>query len=153
MEKFVINMLSELNMSNSSNVDINILDLPDEILFKILNNLNTIDAIYSFFDVNQRFNRIILDFQCVRDLDLSIMMDMDPMYIKNSSLNSEFISKICKKILPRIAHHVHKLIVEQYSMRKILHAVNYPLLYSLTLKNFDDKILCNYLRSKINLFI
>ena len=45
----------------SNNNEINILDLPDEILLSILNKLNNIDILYSLVDVNQRFDRLALN--------------------------------------------------------------------------------------------
>ena len=40
---------------------------------------------------------------------------------------------------------INALTVEQYSIKRILHATNYPQLYSLSLINFEGKILDQYL--------
>ena len=44
-----------------NNNEINMLDLPDEMLLSIFNKLNNIDILYSRVDVNQRFDRLVLD--------------------------------------------------------------------------------------------
>ncbi|CAF4819328.1 unnamed protein product, partial [Rotaria socialis] len=44
---------------------------------------------------------------------------------------------------------VNELVVEQYSMERVLHTVNYPQLYSLTLTDFPEEVLLNYLTSKL----
>jgi hypothetical protein len=49
--------------------DINILDLPDEILRTIINQLNTTDIFYSLVGVNQRFDRLALDSLYIHHLD------------------------------------------------------------------------------------
>ncbi len=122
-----------------------LIDLPDEILFIILKKLNTVDAFYSLVDVNRRFNRLALDSQYVRDLDLTTMKNIDSMDDKTSPIDIQFLSRICEKILPRIHHHVQKLIVEQDLMKQVLLAGNYPQLYSLSLVNVQEEILYQYL--------
>ncbi|CAF4819541.1 unnamed protein product, partial [Rotaria socialis] len=42
---------------------------------------------------------------------------------------------------------VNELVVEQYSMERVLHTVNYPQLNSLTLTDFPEEVLLNYLTS------
>jgi hypothetical protein len=56
-----------------------------------------------------------------------------------SSVDTQFLSRICEKILPRIHHQIQKLTVEQDSMQQILHAANYPQLYSLDWREGDMK--------------
>jgi len=50
-----------MNMNTLNNKNINILDLPDEILFIIFNKLHMIEMFYSLVNVNQRFDRLVLD--------------------------------------------------------------------------------------------
>src|SRR5437588_559228 len=45
----------------TNNEKINILDLPNEMLFAIFNKLNTIDLFYSLTDINQQLNQLIYD--------------------------------------------------------------------------------------------
>lgn len=47
---------------------IHILDFPDEVLCKIFKYLSPFDALYSFFDLNHRFNRLVLPFKNQIDL-------------------------------------------------------------------------------------
>jgi hypothetical protein len=134
----------ELNMNNSNKNHFNILDLPDETLFIIFKKLNMVDVFYSFLDVNRRFHRLTFDSLYVRDLDMTTITNINSLYDQISSIDTEVLSRICEKILPRIHHQVHKLTVEQYSMKQILVA-NYPQLYSLSLINIDAEILHQYL--------
>jgi len=129
-----------MNVLNSN--DINILDLPDEMLFSIFNKLNMVDRSYSLVDVNQRFNRLILDPSYIQHLDFVIKQDD----IHNSSVDTHILDRICEKILPQINGKVNKLTVDQFSMERILGAVDYPQLHSLSLVNYQLKILLQHLK-------
>ena len=59
-------------MNISNNNHLNILDLPNEILFIIFNKLNMVDVLYSLVDVNQRFDQLVLDPLYIRNLDMTI---------------------------------------------------------------------------------
>ncbi|CAF1339688.1 unnamed protein product [Rotaria sordida] len=136
-------------MNNLNNDNLNIVELPDEILFIIFKKLNTIDVFHSLVGVNQQFDRLALDPLNVRDLDMTDIMIIKSLYDKTPSIDTETLSKICSKILPRIHRQVHKLTVEQYSTKDILLAANYSELYSLSLINFQAKILYKYLRDDL----
>jgi hypothetical protein len=139
--------LFELNMNNFNSNRHNILDLPDEILLFVLKKLDVIDVLYSLVNVNRRFDRLALDFLCIRDLDITNTMMINSL-CHGISLDTPFLSKIREKILPRIHNQVQKLTVEQHSMKDILGAASYPQLYSLSLINFEEEILGEYLTSK-----
>jgi hypothetical protein len=126
-------------MNKSNDVQHNILDLPDEILFIILKKLKSIDAFYSLFDINQRFNRLALDSLYIRHLDMTTVTNMNSLYNQISSIDPQLLSRICQKILPRIHREVCKLTVEQDSIKQILLADHYPKLYSLSLVNFEEE--------------
>jgi hypothetical protein len=130
---------------NSSDINnLNILDLPNEILLIILNKLNTVDALYSLVDVNERFDELVLDLLHIRILDTASMI-IKSNFNRTFSTDNRVLNRICDKILPRIHHEVNELTVEQYSMKRILLTVNYPELYSLSLVNFQEEILFQYL--------
>ncbi|CAF0738190.1 unnamed protein product [Rotaria sordida] len=125
----------------------NILDLPDEILLNIIKKLNMIDVLYSLVDVNQRFDRLVLDPFYTNHLDLTVKALLND----NFSIEKQVLSRICKEILPRINNKIKKLTVNQYSMEDILGAVVYPQLYSLSLINFESDTLLPYLRDDTKL--
>ncbi|CAF4058780.1 unnamed protein product, partial [Rotaria sp. Silwood1] len=131
-------------MTTSNKNNLNILDLPDEILLVILNKMNTINILYSLADVNERFNRLIFHSIHIRNLDTTSMV-INSYYDRNFSLDKNFLLRLCEKILPRIHHQLNELIVEQNSMEHILFTVDYPQLYSLSLVNFQEEILFQYL--------
>ncbi|CAF3342186.1 unnamed protein product [Rotaria sp. Silwood1] len=104
-----------------------------------------VNVLYSLVDVNRRFDRLALDSLYIRVLDMTIITTMNSLYDQTSSTDAQVLSKICEKILPRIHHQVQKLTVEQYSMKHVLDAANYPELYSLSLINFQKEILYKHL--------
>ena len=123
---------------------LNILDLPNEILLIILKKLNIVDALCSLVDVNQRFDELLLNSPHIRTLD-TVSMAVKSNSDRTISIDNRLLNKICEKILPRIHHRLTELIVEQHSITRILLAVNYPQLYSLSLVNFQEEVLYQYL--------
>lgn len=115
----------------------NILDLPDEILQFIFNKLSTIDIFYSLINVNERFARIARDSLYVNHLDFSIKSSNHC----DHSVYDDILNQICSKVLPRINEKVTKLTVDQYSMKHIIDAVDYPQLHSLSLVQFQAELL------------
>ncbi|CAF1035892.1 unnamed protein product [Adineta steineri] len=124
---------------------LNILDIPDEILFLIFQKLNAVEVFSTLEDVNQRFHRLAIDPLLIRDLNMTTITNINSFYDQNSLMDSKVLSRICKKILPQIHTQVQKLTVEQDSMKEILRAGNYPQLYSLSLINCEEEILYQYL--------
>jgi hypothetical protein len=102
----------------------------------------------SLVDVYSRFYRLALDPLYVHDLKMTIKSLHDQTF----SIDTEVLSRICQNILPYIHHQVHKLTVEQYSMKEIFAAGTYPQLYSLSLLNFEESMLHQYLTSMIFYF-
>jgi hypothetical protein len=125
-------------MDTLNNDHLNILILPNEMLLTIFNKLSMIDVFYSVVDVNERLNHLILDSVYTRNLNM-VNITMKSFYDRTFSIDTHVLDRICKKVLPRIHHQVNELTVEQYSMKRILHTVNYPQLYSLSLINFQAK--------------
>ena len=137
-------ILYELDMNNLNINRLNILDLSDEILCFIIEKLNMVDVFYSLVNVNQRFNRLVFDSLYIRDLNMRTIMNINSLYDQTSLIDPQVLSRICKKLFPGIDSHVHKLTVEECSMKQILGS-NYPQLYSLSLINFEAKTLYEYL--------
>ena len=136
-------------MNISNNNCLHIFDLPNEILFMIFKKLNITDVLHSLVDVNKQFDRLSLDSLYVRDLDMTDIMTINSLYDETSSIDTKILSKIYEKILPCIHHQVYKLTVEEYSMKQILLAANYPQLYSLSLFNIHEVTLHQYLRGTV----
>jgi hypothetical protein len=132
----------ELEMNTSNNNHLNIHDLPNEILFIIANELN-IGDVYSLIDIDERFAQIVLDPLYIHTLDMTTIT-MKSYFDYTFSIDSQILSRICSKILPQIHSHVKKLTIEQNSMERIL-TLGYSQLNSLSLVNFEEKILFQYL--------
>ncbi|CAF3380291.1 unnamed protein product [Rotaria sp. Silwood2] len=128
-----------MNILNSNNI--NILDLPDEMLRTIFNKLDMIDMLYSLVDVNQRFDRLVLDSLYIHHLDLAIKHSN----INKSSIDTQILDRVCSKILPRINDKITKLTVDPFSMEHILGGIHYPQLHSLSLVNYQPKMFSRHL--------
>jgi hypothetical protein len=128
-------------MNNLNNSNINILDLPDEILLIIFNKLHMIEMFYSLVNVNQRFDRLALDPLCMHHLDLKSQRFLND----NSSANLEIIDRIRTKILPRIHHKITKLTIDSLSIACIFDTIDFAALTALKLVNFQSKILSQHL--------
>ena len=133
--------MSESNMNNLNNNHMNILDLPDEILFIIFQKLDMIDLFYSCIKVNRRFNRLGLDSFFLRDLNMTTIKDINSLYDQTSSTNPKVLSRICEKIFPRICDQTYKLTVDEYSVKYMFLGSNYSKVYSLSLINFQKEVL------------
>lgn len=131
-----------------NNNSVNILNLPNEILFIIVNKLNMVDVLYSLVDITQRFNQLIFDVFYIRNLNMT-SMTMKSYFDRNYSIDNQVLQKICKNILPRISHQINELIVEQYSMERVFYNMNYPHLHSLTLLDFPEEVLIKHITSKL----
>ncbi|CAF1036506.1 unnamed protein product [Rotaria sordida] len=102
-----------------------------------------VDVLYSLVDVNQRFDKLLLDPLYIRNLDMT-SMTMKSCFDLVYSIENKVLSRISKNILPRIHHQVNELTLEQDSMEHILHRIHYPRLYSLSLIDFQE-VLIKYL--------
>ncbi|CAF3200213.1 unnamed protein product [Rotaria sp. Silwood2] len=101
-----------------------------------------VDVLYSLVDINERMNQLVLDPFYIRNRDMTMKSSSD----ETSSIFDQVLNRICKNILPRIHHHVNKLTVEPHSLKHILLNGNiYPQLFSLSLINFQEEILYQYL--------
>lgn len=148
-----MNKSYELNMNNSNNNHaLNLLNLPNEILIIILNKLNMADIFYSLVDVNQRFNEIIFDPLSICTLNLT-SMTIKSFSNRTFSIENYILDQICSKILPRISHYVNELIIEQNSMERVFDNFDFPQLSSLSLIDFEDKVLLKHLTGMIVYFV
>lgn len=116
---------------------VNIMDLPDEILIIIWNKLSNIDVLYSFLNVNRRFDKLVRDKMYTRSIELikNNCEDED-----NCSLSDQILDRFCFDLLPQIHNIIERFVLESFSMEKILYAADYPQLRQLTLVNFTQEL-------------
>lgn len=112
-----------------------LLDLPDEIFLMIFKELKMLDVLYFIADVHQRLNRIAHDSLYILQLDLTALTTIQSRCTKYVT-DEQVLSHLCQNILPRLHEQIHRITLEPYLMTDILAAVNYPQLYSLSLRNF-----------------
>ncbi|CAF3210945.1 unnamed protein product [Rotaria sp. Silwood2] len=128
-----------------SRSNVNLLDLPDEILLLILKKLNNIDVLYSFIDVNNDHLNSL-----AREKIFSDTLNIVP--IDNvSAIDQQKLDRFCKVILPKIHDNVKCFILEPLSMECILLAADYPSLIELKLFNFTQEIYLNYFTNESSL--
>ncbi|CAF2780685.1 unnamed protein product, partial [Rotaria sp. Silwood2] len=121
-----------------SQSNVNLLNLPDEILLLILKKLNNIDVLYSFIDVNNdHLNSLALE---------KIFSDtLNFVSIDNvSAIDQQKFDRFCKVILPKIHENVKCFILEPLSMKCILLAAEYSNLTERKLFNFTQYVGLNY---------
>ena len=130
--------------------NINLLDIPNEILFHILRKLSNVDVLNSLLGIKNRRLEIIaqqeiftniLDFVCIsRSTD-----EISPIPVS-------MLVRFCDSILPRIHMNVKTLIVESDSMERILRAASFPNLTELKIYNFNKAFVSRYFMSKLFVF-
>ncbi|CAF3138493.1 unnamed protein product [Rotaria sp. Silwood2] len=120
-----------------SRSDVNLLDLPDEILLIILKKLNNIDVLYSLLDDNNKHLYSLAQEKIFTNTLNFVSID------NISSINQHKRDRFCIHILPKIHQNVECFIVEPTSMECIL-ATDYPNLTELKLFNFNQEIALNY---------
>ncbi len=117
-------------------LSVHLLNLPNEILFIILEKLNNMDVLYSLLDKdNQR-------------LDIIAQQQIFTNNLNFVSISDTMLDRFCLDILPKIHCNVKSLILEPASMRRILFATNYPHLTELKLFNFNREIFSRYFTGK-----
>ncbi|CAF1127089.1 unnamed protein product [Adineta steineri] len=109
-----------------------------------------VDVLYSLVDVTQRFDQLIFDPFYIQNLDMTSMM-MKSFYDCIYSIEDKVLDRICKNILPRIHYQINELVIEQNSSERVLHTINYPQLYSLSLMDFTEEVLLKYLTDNTTL--
>ncbi|CAF1098152.1 unnamed protein product [Rotaria sordida] len=122
--------------------NVHLLDLPNEILFLILKNLDNTDVLYSLFGINnQRLNIIVQEPIFTNILNfVSISQSTDEIF----SISNSILSRFSIDILPRIHKNVQSLILQSDSMECILRAGIYPNLTQLKIFNFNKSIFSHY---------
>ncbi|CAF4199084.1 unnamed protein product [Rotaria sordida] len=125
---------------------INLLNLPNEILFIILKKLNNVDVLYSLFDVDkQRLDILLQESIFTNTLNFVLTTLTDDIL----SLADPIIDQFCMNILPKIHYNVKSLTIDSIYMERILLTGNYPNLTELKLFNFNDKFVSHYFTGTI----
>ncbi|CAF3713535.1 unnamed protein product [Rotaria socialis] len=126
-----------------SSVQLN--DLPDEIIFIIFKKLNKLDVLYSFINVNTRFNNIVHDPTFTSGLTLFNYLSYDYIY----PLSDLILERFCLQILPKIARQIKWLDLEPLSMKRIFLSANYPNLFRLGIYYIKKQAALNLFTGKI----
>ncbi|CAF1395446.1 unnamed protein product [Rotaria sordida] len=121
-----------------SQSNLHLLDLPNELLFIILNKFGNVNALYSLLGrINERFDSLLQDNAFTKTLHL---IKISSTYDDISSFDDSILNRFCSGILPKIHHNVKHLTLESKSMKRILLCGNYSNLVSLKLFHFTQDI-------------
>lgn len=115
----------------------NITNLPDEIILLIWSKLNKIDVLYSFLNVNRRFDKLVRNKIYTRSVEL---LKTNCEEEENCSLSDQILDQFCLNILPKIHHSIEELILESHSIERILYSGDYLRLYKLTIVNLTEEL-------------
>ncbi len=127
----------------SSNIQLN--DLPDEILLIILKKLNNISLLYSLMGINARLDKILHDYIFTNTLTLI----EDVSCYRTYSLSKLVIDRFCLHILPRIEHKIKRFNLQASSMERVLLSGNYSNLSKLGIYNITKEDALHYFTGKI----
>jgi hypothetical protein len=117
-----------------------LLDLPNEILFVILNNLNNMDVLYSLIGIGiERIDLLTQDQIFTNTLNF-VSTDTGGM----CSINDSILDRFYIYILPKIHYNVKCLVLDSMSMERILLSGDYPNLTHLKIFKFNQDIVPHY---------
>ncbi|CAF3640121.1 unnamed protein product [Rotaria socialis] len=113
-----------------------LIDLPDEVLLLILKNLDNIEVLYLFIDLNKRFNKLVHDSIFTNHLTM-IRCSSNGSFDR---LDEQIHDRFCSQILSSIHHNIKWLDVECSFMEDVLLCTSYPNLSGLDLHNIAKNI-------------
>lgn len=129
-------------MLNMNRLNVNLLHLPNEILFYIFEKLNNVDVLYSLFDIgNERLDSLIRDETFSNILNFALTIDNTPMI-------DSVLDRFSKNILPQIHFNIKSLIVTSSSIERILLVAHYPSLTELKFCDFQRDRSSHYFSGK-----
>lgn len=114
-------------LSERKNFDV----LPDEILLRIFEKLSNAWALYSLFGHTARLNAVVCDSTLLSHL--SAMRENPTQSVQH--LPIRVLHRLCTEVLPHIGHRLEGLDLERWSMRRVLHAADFPNVRALGLYN------------------
>ena len=134
-----------MNVSNRN--FLNLLDLPDEILLIIIKQLIMADILYSLVNVTERLDQLVLNPSYIRILDMTCMkIHSYDIYL----IDDHVCERICQNVLSRINDQVTELIMDQSSIERVLHTIDYPQLHSLALIHIDETSFFDFLEGNFS---
>jgi hypothetical protein len=131
-------------MINMKHRSIHLLDLPDELLLIIMKKLKHNDILYSLLGVNKRLDRLAGS-KSNTDVINFTSMSSTAGYIR---MDHELLDRFCFYIMPRICHNVIILVLDHWSMKRVLLACKYSILRSIIFSCFQSDIFLNCLEGK-----
>ena len=122
------------------NSNVQLMELPDELLLMIFKYLENTEMLYSLMGVNVRLNEMISDPIFTKCLTL-MRLSMDTMIC---SLVPRKLDRFCSEILPRVDKQVKWINVDAFSMERVLLAGKYSNLFGLGIYNIMEEVFQNH---------
>ena len=99
--------------------DMQLVQLPDELLLIILKQLRNTDVLYSLFGLDTRLDQVLRDHCLTNEIDFIHPID------SSSRQMERFVDRFCLDILPNIDHLITRLKVQLTLMERILRSADY----------------------------
>ena len=122
-----------------------LLHLPGELILYILGKINVVDALFRLNGIDERLDKYLFDSLYVRELDFTRRISHD----ETGSMDEFVIDRVVTTVLPRINEKITKLTIESAAVDRVLGAVKYPNVVSLSLKYHSRKMLCQHLKGTV----
>ena len=110
------------------------MNLPDELILAICSRMDTIEVLFSFIGVNERFNRLARDPIFTQSIELIERNGGD----RTCLLPNLVLDRFCQQILPEIHTLVESLAVESSVAELCLSVGHYSKLRTLALTDIDE---------------
>jgi hypothetical protein len=110
-----------------------IVDLPDEVLLRILNNLSSFDVLHALVGVNERLDRLACDSSFTQFVDL---MSIEPIRIAQSTPHAT-LDRFCMQIFPRIQQQIESLTLQSCFFLRVFRTCHYPHLRKLVIVDLE----------------
>ncbi len=101
--------------------------------------------LYSLLGVNKRIDQLV---GSVSNTYLINFTSLSPTGDEHFSMDHEIFKRFCSSIMPRICYNVRTLILDHWSMARVLFACEYPNLQTITFSCFQPDIVLKYLTGK-----
>ena len=131
-------------MPDMTRGNINLLDLPDELLLLIMKKMKRRDILYSLLGVTEELDRLTCSISHTYLVNLTRISSAD----EHICMDPDVFDRFCFEIIPRISHDIRILIVDHWTMKRALSACEYPALRSIVFSNFHPNTILDCLKGK-----
>ena len=133
-------------MNYMQHYNIQLIDLPHEILLLISKNLTNIEVLYSLIGIHIQFDKILSDRLFTEHLIL-IRERLTNGIIK--LMDDSILDRFCSQIIPKTHHQIKSFTFDSSSMKRILFSATYPHLHQLSLFDIEYETIVRVFGGKL----